>query len=108
MTLIIWCKSLVIGSRSSLIRPVFLYDYLLVHLTHRIALNAVYDLQHLWNLVRGHLLFKLRTKAQKVQRLSPRPLLDNSSDSLAPFLVGQAHNRNFLNGIQAQHLPFHL
>lgn len=37
------------------LRPVLLYNHLLVHLAHGVTFDVVHDLENGWDLIRGHL-----------------------------------------------------
>lgn len=51
----------------STLRPVLLYNILLVDFTHGIAFNAVNQLEHRWDLIGCHFLLELRTQALEFQ-----------------------------------------
>ena len=57
-----------------------LYNVLLIHFTHGIALNAIDKLQDSWDLIRCHFLLKLCAQVLEFQgfrlvRVSPRPFI---------------------------------
>lgn len=47
------------------LRPVLLYNRLLVHLAHGITFDVVHDLENSWDLIRGH--FGLEMLAQALE-----------------------------------------